>query len=299
MSSQDTTNVMDDLKLRFGTNSNEIDANTLITSILHFSNVIQEVNKELKTDRKIDVKIKAFEHGSFIVSIVLESNLLETIGKLFTKDNSDIAANIVSIVGAAYGTYKFLGGSPPTEIKENKEEINLKNINGDNIVISKVVFNVVNNPQVQNSVSKGLQVLENDSDVQSFEIFDKKNDKVVGLDDTDIHTLANMEISNRPDTRVISRECILNIISLSFDKSKNWEFYLDGNKITAKIKDTVFHEHIDKGESFAKGDTLYAELEVSQVYNYDYNAYANKSYRVIKIIKHTNRPKQTDIFNED
>ena len=85
---------------------------------------------------------------------------------------------------------------------------------------------------------------------------------------------------------------MLNIVRLSFDKSQKWEFYYDGNKITAKINDVDFLLKIDSGETFAKGDSLEVELEILQEFDQTVNTYVNKSYKINRIIRHIPRPPQ-------
>jgi hypothetical protein len=71
-----------------------------------------------------------------------------------------------------------------------------------------------------------------------------------------------------------------------------WEFYYRGNRIAAKIKDPDFQKTVDKGESFAKGDTLEVELQVTQKWDESVNTFINKSYQVNKIIRHILRDRQ-------
>ena len=113
--------VMDDLKLKFGGDTHQIDANTLINNLLHFTKIVQEVNKDLNTNRKIEVKINALNEGSFLVHIILQSNLLGQIGDFFTKENLEIAGGIVTVVGGIYGAAKFLKGKKPDVISSKSE----------------------------------------------------------------------------------------------------------------------------------------------------------------------------------
>jgi len=71
-----------------------------------------------------------------------------------------------------------------------------------------------------------------------------------------------------------------------------WAFYYEGNKFSAKINDDEFVRLLDSGEKFAKGDALEAEFEIKQEYYEPANTYINKSYRVIRIIRHIPRPEQ-------
>lgn len=63
-------NDMEAMKIKFG-GANEIDANTLINSLLHFTNIVHETHKEIAksfgVQKKVEVKIKATHEGSFLV----------------------------------------------------------------------------------------------------------------------------------------------------------------------------------------------------------------------------------------
>lgn len=82
---------------------------------------------------------------------------------------------------------------------------------------------------------------------------------------------------------------------ISFDKKLKWDFYLKGNKITARVNDLDFQKRIDKGESFAKGDVLEVELEIKQKFDPAVNTYINRSYRINRIINHISRTEQSKL----
>lgn len=88
---------------------------------------------------------------------------------------------------------------------------------------------------------------------------------------------------------MINREGRLFISSLSFDTNSKWVFYYEGNKFTAKNNDDEFVKIIDSGEKFAKGDSLDAVFEIKQEYYEPANTYVNKSYKIMRIIKHNPR----------
>ncbi len=60
-----------------------------------------------------------------------------------------------------------------------------------------------------------------------------------------------------------------------------------------------FYEAINKGEKFAKGDQLEAELEIRQILDETVNAYINKSYKISRILRHIPRPEQTSLFDRE
>ena len=59
--------------------------------------------------------------------------------------------------------------------------------------------------------------------------------------------------------------------------------------------DPNFYKLIDKGEAFAKGDTLEVELQINQLFEESVNTFINKSYQVNRIIDHYKRAEQKKI----
>lgn len=285
---------MDDFKIKFDGDTHQIDANTLINSLLHFTNITQEVNRELATDRKIEIKVNALKEGSFLVHIILQSSLIEAVGSLFTKENLEIAGSIVTVVGGLYGAAKFLKGKEPKVLESNDTSVKIENTQGDVTYIDNRVFKIYqNNKNVRESISQEFETLNNDPNVTGFEILDKNDKPMVQIPKEDFQAISNVEDNSvLPDERVVTKIGKLFIYSLSFDINAKWSFYYEGNKFSAKINDDEFVKLIDSGEKFAKGDTLDAEFEIKQEYYEPANTYVNKSYKIIRIIKHNPRTEQ-------
>lgn len=293
---------MDDLKLKFGSDTHQIDANTLINNLLHFTNIVQEVNKELGTNRKIDIKINALQEGSFLVHIMLQSNLINQLGDIFTAENIKIAGSIVTVVGGIYKAAVFLRGKKPVVVESNDKTTTIKNESGNVTVIDNRVINIYNSNQVvRESISKEFETLNNDANISSFDILDKDDKPIVEITREDFFPISNLEdfeVQIEPHERVVKKTGILSITSLSFEGNNKWVFYFDGNRFNARINDDEFVKLVDSGEKFAKGDALEAEFEIKQEYYEPANAFVNKSYRVTKIIRHIPRPEQNIIdFN--
>ena len=299
MTSRNKDFTMNDLKLKFGTNTDEIDANTLINSIIHFSTIVQEVNKGLGTGRDLEVKIKAFEPGSFIVNLIIETSIAAGLSGIFTKDNVALAADIAGAITGVYGLTKWLRGKKPDEVISKGDDILIKAGKGSSITINKQIYNIYKEPVVQTALAKEFETLHSNLDVESFEIIDTANNSKIEFSSEEISEISELDYSNTDTSRTITRSKVsLSILSLSFDKKKKWEFLLDGNKISAKIKDDLFHEHIDNGESFAKGDTLIGSIEILQHLHPQIDVYTNHSYIITSIDKHIKRSKQGILFED-
>ena len=287
-------------KLKFDGQLNQIDANVLINSLIHTTAIIQEINRYLDTGKKIEIKVKALEKGSFLVHIELLESALDSIKSLFTKENADLAASIVTILAGLIAVKKFLKGKKPSSIESQGETTKLINEKGDILIIENATFNIYeNSPIVKDALSLNFDALNNDPSITGFEITDKDEKPIIRVEKEEFSDLAlkSEEISN--DERIIKEAATLNIVRLSFEESLKWEFYFKGNKVSAKIKDPNFYELINQGESFAKGDILEVELQINQKWDESVNTFVNKSYQINKIVRHILRNEQQQFKFED
>lgn len=287
-------------KLKFDGQLNQIDANVLINSLIHTTAIIQEINRYLDTGKKIEIKVKALEKGSFLVHIELLESALDSIKSLFTKENADLAASIVTILAGIIAVKKFLKGKKPTSIELQGEKTKIINEKGDVLVIENATFNIYeNSPIVKDALSLNFDALNNDPSITGFEITDKDEKPIIRVEKEEFSDLSlkSEEISN--DERIIKEAATLNIVRLSFEESLKWEFYFKGNKVSAKIKDPNFYELINQGESFAKGDILEVELQINQKWDESVNTFVNKSYQINKIVRHILRNEQQQFKFED
>lgn len=287
-------------KLKFDGQLHQIDANVLINSLIHTTAIIQEVNRYLDTGKKIEIKVKALEKGSFLVHIELLESALDSIKSLFTKQNVELAAVIVTILVGLIEVKKFLKGKKPKSVESKEERTKIINENGDVLIIENATFNIYeNSPIVKDALSQNFDALNNDPSITGFEITDKNEKPIIRVEKVEFSDLSlkSEEISN--DERIIKEAATLNIVRLSFEESLKWEFYHKGNKVSAKIKDPNFYELINKGESFAKGDILEVELQINQKWDESVNTFVNKSYQINKIVRHILRDEQQTFRFED
>lgn len=121
----------------------------------------------MKQKKKIEVKIKALEKGSFEIHIELVEKLIES---LFSRDNITIASEIVAIVGGLYGFAKWLKGEKPQNIKtQDNGNIEITNNKGEITFINRNIYNIYNeNKNVRDNISKQFSVLEKSEGISGF-----------------------------------------------------------------------------------------------------------------------------------
>lgn len=285
----------DSFIIKFGGQDHQIEANTLVNTLIHYSTIINKINDIYgEGEAKVDIKINALKEGSFNIDIDVIGTLKDIGTFIFNKENANYAASVVTILTGVFGLYKVFKGKPaPINITINDNTIN-------NITISQdTIINIYNNQIIRSAISNSIQTANEDEAVDSIELIKDKHPIVI-IEKEEFETLIYDEFDKELINEDVKHETVsnatLSIVTVSFDKTKKWTFIYEGNKITIPMKDAVLLSLIDKGMRFAKGDAIRVDLEITKEYNDSYNAYENKKYRISKFIEHIPRPTQTTIF---
>lgn len=284
------------MKIKFEGQAHQIDANTLINVLIHYQSVISEANKVLGGGSKnIELKVNAFEKGSFIIDVSMVESAIK---QIFSKDTIGYLADLGAVVGGVYAAYKKLKGKP-AKTKEELESIKINIYKGDKLVINQNIVKVYNQPVVREAVSKSIETADADANVEGFVVdsgdehpvvFDKKDFKKYIYDDFD------SEKEDMPTECIEVVEAILTIIALNFEPGSRWQFIYNGFKIQMIVKDDALMKKIDEGERFGKGDAIRVKMKIVKRYNPIYNAYENKSYKVVEFLEHILAPSQKRMF---
>lgn len=280
-------------KIKFDGQQPQVDANVLVSSLIHTTTVVQEVNRYLNSGKKIELKVKALEKGSFLCHIELVETAVETLKNLLTKDNIEYGAAIVASVVGLIEIKKFLKGKKQKEAKQQGNKTKIINQEGNVLVIDNATFNIYeHSPIVKDALSQNFDVLDNDPAITGFEITDKNEKPLVRVDKNEFADMSKKSDEIAEGERKLVEAATINIVRVSFEENLKWDFYYRGIKISARIADPFFYELIDKGEAFAKGDILEVELQINQKFDESVNTFVTKSYQVNKIIRHLSRNEQ-------
>ncbi len=284
------------MKIKFEGQAHQIDANTLINVLIHYQSVISEANKMLGGGSKnIELKVNAFEKGSFIIDVSMVESVIK---QIFSKDTIGYLADLGAVVGGVYAAYKTLKGRP-AKTREEQESIKINVYTGDKFVINQNIVKVYNQPVVREAVSKSIETADSDANVDGFVVdsgnecpvvFDKKDFKEYIYDDFD------SEKEDIPMECVEVVEAVLTIIALNFEPGSRWQFIYNGFKIQMIVKDDALMRKIDEGERFGKGDAVRVKMKIVKRYNPVYNAYENKSYKIVEFLEHILAPSQKRMF---
>lgn len=284
-----------DFQVKFDGQMHQVDVNLMVASLLNFTTILQETNAHISPEKKVDIRIKAPEKGSFLLTLSLvlsePSNLL-----------TGLAAS-ADVVGVSIGLFqlrKHLRGEEPKNVEvyeENGEEyVKIENTNGDVYVDKSVTYNIYNNNQpVQDAITNTFSEVKNDANIDGFEISSAETEKfTVEKDDFD-YLSEKHEVSEENTRTITDEEAELHVFKLVFKPGYKWEFYYKGNKIIVEVKDADFYKKIDEGASFAKGDTLFGQMDIKQKFDPTINTYVNAGYVLKKVTGHTPRAKTQEI----
>jgi hypothetical protein len=279
------------LEIKFGGDLNEIDVDLFIESLVSYSSVTQETAAYLSPGIKVDIRIKAPRQGSFIIQLDLVAQM---VGDIFARDNIALASEIVAIVGGLYGFKKWIARNGKPEVVKTKENNNIEvsNKNG-NIVISNNVYNIYQeNPRVRENLKKTFAKLKEKEEITDFSIRDvDTGEDIFYLEKKDFLSLSydDNEAAQRKQ-KLIKEKQELAVFKIVFKENYKWEFFYQGTKIHAVIKDEVFFKKIEKGEiAFRSGDRLVVDLEIEQIFNEAANTFVNESYSILKVVEHIPR----------
>lgn len=296
------------LQIKFEGQQCQIDANTLVNTLIHYSALITEINKIYGDgERNVNIKVNAIEKGSFIIDISLMESLREVI--IFSKENLEYVYYLTGILTTAFGIYKYKKGKPVSNGDEEKINniITQNNINIDN----KTIVNIYNNTVVRESISKSIETADEDEAIEGIIISTKikkgknkeENNNQVQIEKDEFAELIYDEFDKEVqdiDKNIIHdvvENAILSIMVVSFDSKTKWKFIYNGIKLPAMdMKDAGLKKDIDNGMPFSKGDAIRVKLEITKEFNPSYNAYENKKYRILEVLEHIKRPQQSSLF---
>ena len=178
-------------KIKFDGQTNQVDANVLINSLLHTTTVIQELNKYLDANKKIEIKVNALEKGSFLIHLELLETALESLRTVFTKDNIIVAGALISSLVGLIQLKQHLKGKKPKETKIDNSKTTI--INNDNSVLtvcSNIYHIYETNSVINDALSQNFDTLDHDPAISAFEITDDKELPYVRVERSDFKDLS-------------------------------------------------------------------------------------------------------------
>lgn len=283
--------------IRYDIEDSEIELENLIESLQGFKSSIEIIKDYYNEDADLQVKVKAVDKGSFLLYLGLQ--VMDNWGyvtSLFNSENVKLTSAIISSLSHSINIKKHLGGKKPKKIEEKKEgiEVKIENKNGNVLIVNTQEFNIFSNSGIDGALTKAFEVVDKEPELKKIELFDEEDTKLVEAPREELLDMTTFEDAELVESsrEIVQKNVPVNATKLSWEEKIKWSFIYRGNKITAKITDKNFYEKIDAGQSFAKGDTLRVDLKIKQEFDEAANAFINKGYEIIRVIKHNPRNAQ-------
>lgn len=263
----------------------EIRADTLLSSLLGYVNLLNEVHKQLNIPKKLNIYVSNTEKGSFIVDLNL---LLDTFDKIKSLFGNALPFDIKDIVEISAGLIllkAFLKKEKPKEVKKEDDRVVIINIDNEKFAINETVYRLAKEDEfIDEAIIDMTESIEEDENIEGFEIKDNVGHTVkIGREKLKYLIIPNPIFEEK--TRTITRENVyLTVLKLVFAENRKWEFIFEGNKISANIEDDDFIKNLDK-YSFKRGTKLLCDLEILQVYSVRLDEFINREFNIKKVHK--------------
>lgn len=281
------------IRIRYSGQSHQIDANTLIQTLIHYSALVEAVNQLQGGSRDIKLQVKAIEKGSFIIDIELVENIIATI---FTNNGVKYISELIGVIGGVITIYQAFKGKPTTKKEVNNSGIYIENLN----ITTDSLTSIYNSPLVREAISKSFEAANEDSGVEGVELTFGEKEIVIEKESFKdlIYTDFDSE-QGSPEEKIEDVDATMTIRSLSFESGSQWKFIYKGFNIAMNVKDSALMDAINKGARFGKGDAIRVKLRIVKKLNKEYNVYENKSFKILEFYEHIVSPKPIETAVED
>lgn len=280
------------LHLRFGKTSHEIDATTLAVCLLETQTTIEQIGITEFGIFKLEMKVKAFQKGSFEVPIEFIAFVAGAI--YHANEVLPHAKDYLSFFIEYLKLKKFLKGESPAATRRDGEQIVITAGDGATITVNNNTYNFHQTNTIANtSTARQFKQLEQDNTVESFEVTDGERTPLFQSERQDFSRIGHTEQFLKEEIFTETKTVDLCIQKPVLDKKKSsWGFIHEGMPVTAKMKDQEFLDRIEQGEQFAMGDRLHAEMEIKREFDSSLQVHRIKSRQITKVLGHTPRPPQ-------
>lgn len=289
-----------DFNIALEGDANGIDVKTLATTLINMNSLIKEVNKANGNENEVSIQLKGFKPGSFDLncSVVPDPAAANT---LFGAANSNVPVDGAAIIGTVtelLSTREFLGSKKPKGIHaKNEESLSVKNSEGKTKVISTRIGQLIfNNPVINMTINNTFQALQASAQIEGISIKDASGKRKFKAKKALFKRLSNAAVEKKAksEQKISKSKISLSIYKLVFGTNNAWDFYFEGNKISAVISDEKFRKRMLNGEiEFINGDIMVADIEINQEFNDLARVFENKKYVVTKVHDVMHLPSQS------
>lgn len=291
------------ISFKFEGQVEEVDINTFTHVMMNYAKVVEAAAKEVDENSPMRINVRAVKPGCLNVVLGIAQNY---IGGLFTDPvtTRDTVVAVITIAGALYGFKKHLGKNgkiAKAQPTNNAQQIEITTDNGSTTIIDNHVYNIyINNPEVDRAINASFDTLENDERIESLLISKvSSGEKLFTATRDEFAEIANSPSFEGNNTRhVVTNERLI-VIKPVLEKTsrKKWEFLWKNISIKAAILDSSFIDNVLANQAFGIGTVMDVELDITQEFSEDLQAFTNKKYEIKEVKNITNKPENQRLFN--
>ena len=291
------------ISFKFEGQVEEVDINTFTHVMMNYAKVVEAAAKEVDENSPMRINVRAVKPGCLDVVLGIAQNY---IGGLFADPVTTLntVAQVVTIAGGLYELKKHLGKNgkiAKAQPTNNAQQIEITTDNGSTTIIDNHVYNIyINNPEVDKAINASFDTLENDERIESLSMSKVSSGEKLFTANRDEFA----EIANSPSFEgsnihhAISNERLIVIRSvLEKTSRKKWEFLWNNISIKAAILDSSFIDNTLAKQAFGIGTVMDVELDITQEFSEDLQAFTNKKYEIKEVKNITNKPENQRLFN--
>jgi hypothetical protein len=288
----------DQIVIHFGGALTSVDAYTFGNSLIAFADTVRAVNAVLNPEQSIEIRVEAIGPGSFRAVI---KRMKRGLGGFFARGAEAVFWGIIATL-----IYEnLIKHEPHTTMRVEADQVVIEK-NGDTIIIPRAVYDQVpavrGNAEVQRSLSRTFQVIEEDPAIENFGLTRDLKDEtpLVQVSRSDFPVLASPEPSfqvqdtERHRTRT-ERARLVILKAWLVPGHRKWSFEWNGVPISAPIIDEGFFDRLASREILiGQGDALDVELTYEQNYDDTLGVYVNDqhTFQITKVFAPIPRARQ-------
>lgn len=297
--------VSEPFTLAFGKRSHELNIRTFVEVLDGVATLSSESARAFDPGLEVGLKVGPPKEGSFEIQLFITGpQLLELAKSLFTLEGLRITTAVIGGVSALLKLRKLLKGEPPKStdtVPTDRDSVIVQNSAGVSINVDRRILNVyLGSRPAKEALDKTFESLDADPEIDSFAVKDTGGKELFEVKHSELPAIKTADLLEPPpEERIVLDQETLHIVKPSFMSGLKWDFIFKGERISAYLKDKSFTNRIDDGERFGKGDRLVVELRIVQVWDRSLDTFVNRSYEILRVVKHESRPQHRQANLED